>query len=819
MIKRVRVKKLLSTIYDFQLTIVEAPIGYGKTTAVKSFLQEQSKLYLWMTLINSGETAFSIWSDFSSEIEKVDKEAGITLKKLGFPEDAPQIEKVISILNNIDFIEDTVFVIDDYHLLSHDIFNKVIENIIMESIEHLHIVIITRDTTNMYFIEPFSRGICQVITQQQLKFTEEEVYEYCITIKKDILYNDIVKIYKYTDGWISLIYIILRGLDMGIPVGMNSTINELIEEFLFNSYDKNIQDFLLSISIMDNFTMKQVIFVTEDKNTEEILKKLCRENAFVIYDEANEIYKIHNVLMDFLRIKVGYNTGMQKKLYKRLGEWYLINKKYLNAYSYLNKAGEVERILSELNNPENASNELTEFEGSYEMFEKIPEEILFKYPVAYLKYIFNCILRGNELIIEKCNKRLDELKIVYEKMENIDNGYRNHIIAEILIIKKFTAFNDLEKMHAYNDEILRLLNGSQSFIMNKDDEFTFGSPHLLYIYYKDEGCLEKTAHSLKDKVNSHASYSNGNGIGSDYLALAEYSLETGKFEEAKLNSLKALYKARTKSQMSVILCSCFNLIRLYIYLDKIDETIEKLTELEDYVADKISPVHNTTLDLCKGYIYACINQPEKIPFWLQVGDMSSGDFFRQGIAFSNVVYGKSVMLSKNYVKLEMLSESFDEYFSIFNNRLGFIHNHIFRAVAKYHLYGIEEGIKELKLGLIKGQPDNIIMPFAENAPYIMDMLYLLHNYDSQNGYIKNVLNCSIKYNKIIEKSSSSRVILSQRELDVLLLAAEGLKRNEIANRLVISQGTVKTHLQNIYKKLNVSGKIEAVKIAKKYKIL
>jgi DNA-binding NarL/FixJ family response regulator len=62
-------------------------------------------------------------------------------------------------------------------------------------------------------------------------------------------------------------------------------------------------------------------------------------------------------------------------------------------------------------------------------------------------------------------------------------------------------------------------------------------------------------------------------------------------------------------------------------------------------------------------------------------------------------------------------------------------------------------------------------------------------------------------------------VLTARELEVLRLADEGLRSKEIAARLVVSERTVNFHLKNAYRKLDASGRTEALRIARAHGLL
>lgn len=813
LLRRKHLDGVLSCLYDFPLTIIEAPAGFGKTTAVRSFLNAQENSPLWITLLMQENYSSSFWNNFTHQLGKLDETVSAKLKALGFPADIPQMEKVLSLLNRIRFPARTVLVIDDFHLLQDISINHFLMHIIAERIDNLYIVIITRDTTQLDFTEFLSKGLCYIVSQQKIKFTKDEVHEYCRRMADGISEAEIRSISAYSDGWISLVYLLLLGLENGIPVGMNETIHELVEKMLFNTCEEQIRGFLLKLSVMDIFTAKQALFVTGVEKAEEFLRRLRKENAFVYYDQVSQTYKLHNVLLDFLRIKQHFKAEESKALCSLLGEWYLAEHDFSAAYACFHSAGDIERILSHLNEPENIRNELTNFEGSSEMFCRVPRELLYQYPLAYLQHILLSIVTGDKKTIVDCARQLDDLKKAYESMTNIDVAYRNHIIAEVLIFKRFTSFNQIDSSGGTNLEILRLLNGRQSYIMSRENEFSMGSPHLLYVYFRDKGSFGQLAQLAIERFSTYAGFADGCGTGSEYLIPAEYALETGDWEAAKLNSLRAIYKAGTKEQTSIIICATFTLIRLYLLQGKIPEALDMLKHLELEVALVNNSIYNTTIDMCKGYVYACLNQREKIPLWLQTGDMTTADLLYEGVAFNYIVYGKAMLLSKNYIALEVLTDTFQEQFDRFSNRLGHLHNLIFKAIANYHVNGMKEGVAALEYALAEAQPDDILLPFAENALHIMDMLKTAASNDSRNEYIRKVLSYSEQYMEGLKNSPLNKVRLSEREIEVLSLLAEGLKREAIAERLCLSPGTVGTHIRNIFQKLEVSGKVAAIKMA------
>lgn len=810
---RKRMNRLLSAITDFPLTVLEAPAGYGKTTAVRDYLDSRKIRPLWIPFRPRIGYSEYCWEKVSAEASKLDSRTGTALKSLGFPADAPQRNRILSILNRLELPDPAVVVLDNYELVTDPLLSRLLLQIAEDEIENLHLVVLTRDTTLLDFAPLLLRGKCRVISQQQIKFTADEIRNYSLMIGSTVTDAEIGEIAEYTDGWISMIYMLLLGAEEHIPVGLTQTLDELIDQNMYRVHNPEMQHFLLQLSVMDSFTAEQAALVTGNGQAGKLLKQLQKKNAFIFYDEREKEYRIHNVLLDFLRARQNFQNEEKCALYHRLGEWLLRESDPRPAYSCLAKAGDAGRILAHLNRTLPTRDRYADFDGADELFASAPKELLYQNPVAYLRYLFYSIVSGKQPVAQNVPRRLDELETFYRQPGEMEEAERNRILGEILCVRKFTAFNRLEEMHAYHDEILRLFNGRQSSIMIQANEFTFGSPHYLYVYFRDAGSLKNLVGLCQQNV--HSAFSDGCGTGSDSLALAEYACETGDYETALRESRKAVYKAETKSQWSVAICAEFNAMRAYAAMGNVGLACDALRRMYDSAEAWNSPVYESTFQLCRGYLYSVMGEPEKIPLWLRDGDLSSLSLFFGGLGFDKLVYEKALLAQGEYLKLEALSDSFDGAFGVFQNRLGFLHNAVMLAAARGRLYGAGAGLTDLCRALDLARPDAIVLPFAECASLLLPIFAEMPEGEKREAFSKRVLDACKQYaghrNGVLRGAQE----LTKREIEVLALLAQGLNRNDIAQRLIVSPATVKAHLQSIYRKLEADGKVSALNIARR----
>jgi len=177
----------------------------------------------------------------------------------------------------------------------------------------------------------------------------------------------------------------------------------------------------------------------------------------------------------------------------------------------------------------------------------------------------------------------------------------------------------------------------------------------------------------------------------------------------------------------------------------------------------------------------------------------------------NIVYGRALLIKGEYLKFLGSSENFIGIASVFSNILGQIYTYIYVAAANKQIFRDQEAISALKQALDIAMPDKVYMPFVENCDYIKLLLEELHRQGSYREDITRILKLYQPYQKAVEQIkkvyfTEDKPTLTEREIEIAQLAAEGLSNKEIGEKLYITQNTVKTQMKRVFEKLDIKSR-------------
>ncbi len=822
---RGRVEQALHEIFEYPLTILSATMGYGKTTSVRSYLENRNVSTIWVSLLGSDGEDYLFWHKLCISMERVFPEAGKALRNIGLPVDVGQLSEIMDYICTFHDEKQRVIVIDDYHLINESRpIGRLIEVIAEEEIPNLHIVLLTRIRPGFNYMNLLAKGLCCYLNMELLAFSRQEIKEYLLLMEYAATDTETELFYQYTNGWITAIYLLLLGLKQGVPITEISYLTKLIERNFFDTLEETTKKTLLKLSVLDSFTIPQAQQILEEPGIGVIIEQMMEQNAFIEYDRQTGVYKLHYVLLDFLRGKFTDEAEKRKVCYQA-GIWFFEQENFIRAIEYCHQAGEIEYLLKQMNEKKYMRNGYFGVALLYKVFQEIPENWYIKYPIPLLHFVICFAIKRDRDMIRASNRILAVLKDYYENELDISTEKRNWILAEIEIADIFLIFNDAKRMVEYSRKAEQYLKGGVSCLIFRKDMFTFGVPHFLYSYYREAGKLSKTLACLQSGFPPRVF--DGCGAGCELIAAAEYALETGDFDKVWLLAEQANYKAEAEEDISVYICVIFTKMRYYLVKGESEKAQEILITTRKYLTDSSTMVssqsrviYNAAIDMCEGYLFACLNEGALIPEWLQSGTMPNPVLMMRGVAFPWIIYGKAVMLSHNWTQLNVVCQRAKTEYQIFHNQLGLLHNAIYEAKAAYHLSGMQSALKILLPALQEAEMDGIILPFAEHAEYVLPMLYKIRRQGSmRHSYLEKVICLCEQYRSQRKDLRQTKNTLTEREIEVIAFLAQGMTQKEISETLFVSVSTTKKHLENIYRKLDVNNKISAVQKAKMNQII
>ena len=801
-----RITNAMRRIPDHLLTIVEAPMGYGKTTAVREQLNFYKANVMWQRVYDNSLSSF--WNGFCHLFSRFDKEHSQSLLELQFPNDSVSLRTALNIIERIELPSNSVIVIDDYHLAECAETNSFIEFLVVSEIADVHIVLTTRYTYFPRLEELPLKDYLYHIQQESFELMPKDIIGYYKQCGISINANIAEELYSLTEGWISALYLLMLNFGLkGSSIHL-ADIHTLIDKVVYSPLPEASRSLLINMCIFNSFTFEQADYVWKGNNPASHIAGLVKENAFVTYDSREKTYYMHSMLKSFLREKLDYKEKRYKEaLYKKAAHWYLENREYSSSMNYAYLAGDFDTLLKAVQ-LDKVLSIYPEHKGlMIKYFEECPMESKQNNPYAVLLLARKMFLFNEH---DKFRKAFGESMEIIQNMDTLDTDYKNRLLGEYELLFSITEYNDIEKMSEHHRRACGLLK-STSFIFDGKGTWTFGSPSVLYMFYRKTGELEKEVQIIKEAMPFYYQLTNNHGKGAEYAMEAERFYYIGDFENSEISAHKAFQAANEDSESGVIFCTVFLKIKLAFMKGDFSSILYLLKKMREDINEKKMYFYMHTLDMCEAYIYSCLNIKGHIQPWIKNGEFKNIRPYFPAIAFLNIVYGRVLLINGEYLKLIGSTENFIGIASVFPNLQGQIHTYIYLAAANYRISRQNEALVAVKQALDIAMPDKVYMPFVENCDYILPMLEDLQRQSSYCEDISRIIELFEPYKQAVghirkEYFEESKPALTKREREIAKLAEEGFSNKEIGERLYISPNTVKTQMKSIFEKLGVNSR-------------
>lgn len=789
----------LDSVRHYPLTLMEAPSGFGKTTALRHFFDTQvsdTAQVLWYTL--PAEHPNTSWKAFCGLVNTFDPDTAERLTVTG-PPDEDTIPELQGIFRELNCPEETYLVLDDFatwKLPNHGEFLAVLS---VHGGKGLHVVVASQllpeEAQNALL--PNNRFL--LLQESVLTFSRRDIDAYYREAGISLTGMQLEEVEKITEGWIMALYLqLLSFIESGRfeKGGMRN----LIHKALWSQLPKQERKLLLAISIFPCFSLVQATVMSgmSAVQTERFLRE---KRVFIHFDRETRRFYLHPLFQSFLSEQFTLlPEAKQKAIY--LAGGYLAEQAgdRVNTIRFYYLSGAWEHLLSlPLTGYEIAdvADENTK-PMILDIMEHTPFETKRKYPAAMVPLAFTLFLLHENQKLLAFKEEIQQVIV----QSDLSQTQKDALAGEMELLLSFLEYNCIDAMNKRHRKALELLNGSATLI-NIKSTWTFGSPSVLYMLYRESGKLSEELTQMDECMPIYYTLTGGHGSGAEIIMRAEAHLMQGNPDEAEILCHKAMFTADSKHQNSIYQCGLFLLARIAILRG--DEVMlqNAMLSLEERSRQNTEDLCHYTLDLARGYLALLLGRKDKLPFWISEGDINDKRLVIMTQPFAHIIYGRILLERGEYQKLLGVSEFGMELSSIFPNLLPQIYINLYMAQALDALEKRHQALARLSDALATALPDGVYLPFAENYGGIRKLLPYAGCNDEMRKKI-TVLARTLE-DGLIELGRKSSP-LSPREQEVLLLLREGLTNPMIAKRLRVSLSTVKAAVSSILSKKGVSSR-------------
>lgn len=810
-----RLKRQLDQISHHPLTIVEAPSGFGKTTAVREYLREKvshGACEYWYTCL--GEPASMAWLGICELFSNVSIKVADDLKNMQMPT-LDTLFFITAHLRDITCQMETYLVVDNYQLVNCDIPRELISVFSMHGNPKLHMIFITQQlevrqqvsihNNNIYTLDasPFffdREGTANLFRMEGIRLTDDELE----------------KIFMSTEGWVSAIRLHMINFKETGFFDPAADIEQLVERAIWNNLTPQERDFFLSVSILDSFSARQAAIMLNQEVLPDKIIEILKNNEFIRYLPDKYRYSMHSILQDYLRNRF-YNEmpeDYQNRTFRRAGTSCVAVSRYYPASEFFFRIRDFDAILSLPFSIEYLDKQREKYQSELivRIVHECPEKTLCSHPLTMIIFGYYTLMNGQTEVYQRLCSLLEQT--VHRKGDFLPDEIRK-IHGEYELLAAFGEFNDLSRMKERQKRAWEIL-GQPSEVIKEDAPWLFASPTVLGMFWRETGKLEHILKEIEESSPFYQRLVRGHGAGAFHVMQAEAMLMRGKDDEAEIHCHKALYEARGSRQASICISSELVLARIAILRGDVESYFKAIKRIQDYAKENTSLYVLHMVECCMSVISIELGIKDYVAPWLYDIESIKKMLYDPVIPHAQIFYLKLLLMEKRYNELYGISQLLLDNGKKQEKRIKYmlpqIYNLKFLAIAKYNNGHQLEALEYLKQALAAALPDKVYLPLIQDAGCLAPLYESLKNFIPDKDGINAVLELGRRHEKgmkIIRKAIiSDKTPLTPREREIALLARNRLRAREISDKLCISETTVRTILRNVYSKLDIHSKTE-----------
>ena len=794
-----RLQESLRPISRCAMTTVVAPMGYGKTTAVSWYLDERVR----------AETArvvrISVYSDNLAILWRSAQDA-FARAGLGFLReyDCPADDVGGSMLAD-DLCHELAgdvpcyLFLDDFHLLTDRRVTAFLCTLAGRLPGNAHLIVASRDRF-LPAAETVRLGarVYQIGTEQlRLNHTELAVYAHrCGTELSDAQVEELL---YSSEGWFSAVYLNLRTLhEQGALPDRRSDIYATFTAAMIDPLPERQREFLAVMGLADEFSEDMARFVTGDADAGEILAALTAQNAFVKRLPDGVTYRFHHMMKECAERCFEALSAEKRVLYQaRCGAWYERHGQYLHAMAAYRRSGDYEGLLRVVQ--ADAGILLASLHPAEVLaaLDECPDGVLKAHPLALL-VLMRRMFTWRQIPRMMALKAL--LLAAIEEHPEMPERERGDLLGECDLIMSFLCYNDISAMSRLHRSASARMS-RPAISIRSDGGWTFGSPSVLMMFHRTAGALESELAEMDECMPHYYKITGGHGRGAERIMAAEAAYMQGRFTDAHIALESAYAQIEGNGQVNMALCCDFLAWRLALHTDAALRCTPEARRAE------LLRQHNASwLQLWNGvsaYCHAVRGETERIPEVFARHRLAEVNTLAPGRPMVEMIENQVYLAQGAYAKVigrgaELLAVCGGMHYALVA-----LHLRIQTAAAYAQLGKREEARAWLAEALADAAPDGFVMPFVENYDALASLL--AEQKDCPLTARIEELGQAARRRLAVENRPPELAALTEREYGIVCLMGQRLSNREIAERLFLSEGSVKQYVNQIYSKLHIDG--------------